>query len=138
METAAVQLQRSSSSAATRAVLAASNTLARIAQVPDLCVLVAGRRPARGKDIFSVLLQVVDGAKNTPKNRELLVASLAALSSFASVDAVCQRMRARKKWAKKLVDTLQAVANSGKRRGAVADPTKSEHLQALLALFRDV
>lgn len=121
-----MQLKRSPPS---KAVLAAANTLARIAKVPGLCVLAAERR------IFSALLQVVDTAKNLPRNRELLVASLKALSALASDDGVRQRMRARKKWVKKLVGTLQAV--SKKRRGAADDPTKSELVQALFGLFED-
>ncbi|KAF8539537.1 hypothetical protein BDD12DRAFT_837617 [Trichophaea hybrida] len=140
MEVTVAQVQKSSSSVIARSLLSAINTLATIAGLPVLRSVVGRQVPKGGKDVFNVLLQVIDALKTASTNTppyELLLLSMSTLASFAETDAIRRRLCARKKWVERLFATLQAIQNAGKRRGATVDRTKSDILTVLFGIFGD-
>jgi hypothetical protein len=141
MEVTAVQVQKSSSSVVARSLLSAVNMLATIARFRALHSLVVGWQVAKGgKDVFNVLLQVIDVLKTASTNTppyEVLLLSMRTLASFTEGDAIRRRLCARKKWVEKLLVTLQAIQNARKRRGATVDRAKSDILTELFRIFSD-
>ena len=139
IEAAVPQIQKSTSSLASKNLISAVNIVHCLASSSTCCAVIATKPTAKGgKDVFPVILQLIETLKSSPTNTpqyELLLVAMKTLQSFAHTHTIRRKLLARKKWVQKLLTVLNAIKQSGRRRGAVESELKVEIVDRLREIF---
>jgi hypothetical protein len=139
IETTLPAATKSATGVAARSLGSAVNVLVAIGKVEVLVAIVAaqmGHTPKGGRDLWNILLAVVEAVKTASRGTghyEILLSAIRALVGFAS--GVRRRLLARKKWMERLREVVKGLDEQGRKRGAVVDQVRNGLLGELRGLL---
>lgn len=152
------QVQKSVASPIHRNLSHAINILSNISRSPQAMTIlakptqrVAKRVVSSGqtsqasvpKDVFSILLDVIEILKNAPQLEKLFLSVVEILARAVASESVRQRLLARKKWVEKLGGIMKGIKADGEKKASArgggngkAELIKADALERLIATLQ--